>query len=115
MPAFPDSTSSAVSPWSLVALMLLLVGLDLTGSLLAKEWSAARSPWLYVAGAASFVLLFSVFALGLRFAELSTVTFGWIVGVQAGRADHRAGPVRRPPADGKVGGDRVDRRDCRRT
>ena len=30
------------------------------------------------------MLLFTVFALGLRYAELSTVTFGWIIGVQAG-------------------------------
>ena len=83
MTGFPH-TSSAVSPWSLVALMVILAGLDLLGTLLAKEWTSARSPWIFAAGAVAFMLLFTVFALGLRYAELSTVTFGWIIGVQAG-------------------------------
>jgi hypothetical protein len=83
MTGFP-APSSAVSPWSLIMLMVLLAGLDLLGAMLAKEWTSARSPWVFVAGAVSFVLLFAVFALGLRYAELSTVTFGWIIGVQAG-------------------------------
>jgi hypothetical protein len=52
--------------------------------MLAKEWTTARSPWVFAAGAVAFLLLFAVFAFGLRYAELSTVTFGWIIGVQAG-------------------------------
>jgi hypothetical protein len=83
MTGFPH-TSSAVSPWSIVALMVILAGLDLLGTLLAKEWTSGRSPWTFAAGAVAFMLLFTVFALGLRYAELSTVTFGWIIGVQAG-------------------------------
>ncbi len=66
----------------MVVLMLLLAGLDLAGSVLAKEWSNGRGAWLFLGGAGSFLLLFAVFALGLRYAELSTVTFGWIVALQ---------------------------------
>jgi hypothetical protein len=70
--------------WLLVAVMAALGGLDLVGTLLAKEWSAERNPWLFIGGALSFLVLFSTFALGLRVAEMSTVTFGWIVAVQVG-------------------------------
>jgi hypothetical protein len=77
-----EGAQSQVSPVTLVAIMLLLAGLDLVGAIVAKEWTLGRSSWFFVFGAASFVVLFAVYAVGLRYAELSTVTFGWIVGLQ---------------------------------
>lgn len=70
------------SPAAIIGLIVVLAGLDLAGAYLAKEWAGARSIWLFVTGVASFGLLFAVYAIGLRYAELSTVTFGWIVGLQ---------------------------------
>lgn len=77
-----EGAPSQVSPATLVAIMLVLAGLDLVGAIVAKEWTLGRSWWFFVAGVASFVVLFGVYAIGLRYAELSTVTFGWIVGLQ---------------------------------
>ena len=77
-----DGDQSQVSPVTLIVIMLLLAGLDLVGAIVAKEWTLGRSSWFLVAGAMSFVVLFAVYAVGLRYAELSTVTFGWIVGLQ---------------------------------
>jgi hypothetical protein len=77
-----QDASSQVSPVTLIVIMLVLAGLDLVGAIVAKEWTLGRSAWFFVAGAASFVVLFVVYAIGLRYAELSTVTFGWIVGLQ---------------------------------
>jgi hypothetical protein len=77
-----EATPSQISPVTLVVIMLLLAALDLVGAIVAKEWTLGRSSWFFVAGTASFVVLFAVYAVGLRYAELSTVTFGWIVGLQ---------------------------------
>ncbi len=77
-----DGNQAQVSPVTLIVIMLLLAGLDLVGAIVAKEWTLGRSSWFFVAGAMSFVVLFAVYAVGLRYAELSTVTFGWIVGLQ---------------------------------
>ena len=77
-----DGDQSQVSPVTLIVIILLLAGLDLAGSIVAKEWTLGRSSWFFVAGAMSFVVLFAVYAVSLRYAELSTVTFGWIVGLQ---------------------------------
>src|SRR5262245_61038620 len=62
--------------------MLLLAGLDFTGTLLAKEWTVHRAPWQLGAGAMTFVALFAALALGLRYAEMSLLTLGWIVALQ---------------------------------
>jgi hypothetical protein len=64
--------------------MVVLAGLDFAGTVLAKEWTVHRAPWLLVAGAASFVALFVVLVVGLRYAEMSIVVLGWIVVLQAG-------------------------------
>ena len=77
-----QGAQSQISPVTLVVIMLVLAGLDLVGAIVAKEWTLGRSSWFFVAGTASFVILFAVYAVGLRYAELSTVTFGWIVGLQ---------------------------------
>ncbi len=82
MAANSDTSSGTVSTTALVGLVLLLAGLDLIGSMLAKEWGIGRNPWFFGAGAISFVVLFAVYAAGLKYADMSTVTFGWIVVVQ---------------------------------
>lgn len=68
---------------ALIGFMLLLAVLDFAGTMLAKEWTIHRAPWQLVAGAAAFVMLFVVLALGLRYAEMSVITLGWIVVLQA--------------------------------
>jgi hypothetical protein len=73
-----DSTAA------LVATIVVLAALDLAGSLLAKEWTISRHRWIFVLGAVSFLALFATYARALRYAELSTVTFGWIVVLQIG-------------------------------
>lgn len=75
-------TDGGSSTWIVVLVMVLLAGLDLVGAVMAKEWTRGRGAWLFVAGLMSFVVLFVVYAIGLKYAELSTVTFGWIVGLQ---------------------------------
>jgi hypothetical protein len=68
---------------AMIGFMLLLAVLDFAGTMLAKEWTIHRAPWQLVAGAAAFVTLFVVLALGLRYAEMSIITLGWIVVLQA--------------------------------
>ena len=78
------SAAASISPWVFFAVVLLLAGLDLVGAVLAKEWAGDARPWAFAAGAAVFLLLFAVYAVGLKYAEMSTVTFGWIVVLQVG-------------------------------
>lgn len=67
-----------------VGAMIALAGLDFVGSVFAKEWADGKHPLWFLAGLLTFGLLFVVYATSLRFAELSTVTFGWIVLLQVG-------------------------------
>jgi hypothetical protein len=64
--------------------MLALAGLDFLGAMLAKEWVERHHPAYFLAGLLSFGILFAVYAASLKVAELSVVTFGWIVFLQAG-------------------------------
>lgn len=64
--------------------MLALAGLDLIGSIFAKEWTERQQPWLFLAGLATFVVLFVVYAASLKVAELSIVAIGWFVFLQVG-------------------------------
>ncbi len=75
---------TAASPVTLFGAMAALAALDFVGALFAKGWVEHRSPWLFGAGVATFVVLFVVYAHSLEVAELSTVTFGWIVCLQVG-------------------------------
>jgi hypothetical protein len=72
------------SPLLLVGAMVVLAALDFLGAVLAKEWAVERNHWLFAGGLAAFGALFAVYALSLKLAELSTVTFGWIVTLQVG-------------------------------
>ena len=72
------------SPLLLVGAMVLLAALDFIGAVLAKEWATERNHWLFAAGLVAFGALFAVYAVSLKLAELSTVTFGWIITLQVG-------------------------------
>ena len=67
-----------------LAAMLALAALDFLGAVAAKEWSLARHPAWMAAGFACFALLFLVYGASLSYAELSVVTFGWVVFLQVG-------------------------------
>ena len=72
------------SPLLLVGAMVLLAALDFIGAVLAKEWATERNHWLFAGGLVAFGALFAVYAVSLKVAELSTVTFGWIITLQVG-------------------------------
>jgi hypothetical protein len=71
-------------PLLAVAAMVVLAGLDLAGAVLAKNWSDHRSLVSLIGGVAIFAVLFLVYGSSLAYAELATVTFGWIVMLQIG-------------------------------
>jgi hypothetical protein len=80
--------------------MLLLAALDFAAALAAKEWAGHGSArWLLV-GIGCFVALFYVYASSLQYADLATVTMGWIVLLQVGLLvlDHLRYDVSLPPA-----------------
>lgn len=67
-----------------LAAMFALAGLDFVGGLFAKEWAERQHAGFFLAGLLCFGVLFAVYAASLRVAELSVVTFGWIVFLQVG-------------------------------
>ncbi len=67
-----------------LAAMCALAALDLGGTFAAKEAVERRSLLFAGFGVTAFVLLFWVFASSLQYAELTPVTFGWIVILQVG-------------------------------
>ena len=64
--------------------MVVLAGLDLAGAMLAKHWSDHRSLLSLAGGVCVFGLLFVAYGSSLAYADLATVTFGWIVMLQVG-------------------------------
>lgn len=64
--------------------MVALAALDLIGAVFARHWAVHRAPLALVAGAVVFGILFLVYARSLRYAELTTVTIGWVVLLQVG-------------------------------
>jgi len=64
--------------------MILLAVLDLAGSLAAKEAVERKSLALAAVGAGFFLAVFWVYMSSLKVAELSAVTFGWVVILQVG-------------------------------
>lgn len=69
---------------TVVGLTTVLAGLDVVESVLAKEWSLRRNHWLLLAGVATSLVLFALFVVAIRYTEMSTVTLGWVVAMQAG-------------------------------
>jgi uncharacterized membrane protein YdfJ with MMPL/SSD domain len=86
--ALGESVRSGVGalprPLVAVAAMVVLAGLDLVGAVLAKNWSDRGSLISLLGGVAVFGLLFVVYGSSLAYAELATVTFGWVVILQIG-------------------------------
>jgi hypothetical protein len=66
------------------AVIVALAGLDLVGAVLASRWSSDSNPLALALGMLAFGLLFVVYARGLSFATLTTVTLGWVVLLQVG-------------------------------
>jgi hypothetical protein len=64
--------------------MLALAGLDLAGAYCAMRYLHTGHQIWWSVGAISYVFLFGVYAASLRWAELGTVTLGWIVFLQVG-------------------------------
>jgi hypothetical protein len=100
--ALPLVKAPEAWPLSLVAgtAMLALAVLDFAGSLAAKEWADGGSPRWLLAGVGCFLVLFYVYASSLQYADLGTVTMGWIVLLQVGLLvlDHVRYDVSLPPA-----------------
>jgi len=98
----PLVRAPAAWPFAAVAglAMLLLAALDFAGSLAAKEWADGGSPRWLLAGVGCFLVLFYVYASSLQYADLGTVTMGWIVLLQVGLLvlDHLRYDVSLPPA-----------------
>ena len=69
---------------NLTGAVLVMAGLDLAGSVAAKEWTLRRERAWFLAGLACFLVLFAVYAHSLRLAELSLVTIAWVVVLQVG-------------------------------
>ncbi len=67
-----------------IAAIVALGALDLIGAALARSWSEHRSTIALVGGVMVFGLLFVVYGKSLDYAELSTVTIGWVVLLQVG-------------------------------
>ena len=80
MPADRDAAHAL----AMIGFMTLLAGLDFAGTMLAKEWTVHRAPWQLAGGAAAFLALFVALVFGLRYAEMSVLTLGWIVMLQVG-------------------------------
>ena len=68
----------------IVAAVVALGALDLIGAALARSWSEHRSTIALIGGIMVFGLLFIVYGKSLEYAELSTVTIGWVVLLQVG-------------------------------
>ena len=79
-----SATVVAPSPTRAVLAMVALAALDLTGALLARHWATHRSAVALVGGVAVFGLLFVVYGKSLDYAQLTTVTLGWLVLLQLG-------------------------------
>jgi hypothetical protein len=69
---------------ALVGAMTVLAVVDLVGAWLARRWADHGSTAAFVGGLGAFLVLFLVYAKSLKYAELSTVTIGWVVLLQVG-------------------------------
>lgn len=82
------SAASAPASWHVYAVsigaMLLLAVLDFAMAICAKEWTIRRMPLLWVAGLLIALVLYICYARILRTVDLSVVTIGWVIFLQAG-------------------------------
>jgi hypothetical protein len=80
----PTTAAAGSRPSLVVGAMVILATLDLVGAALARHWAIHRAAPAMVLGLGVFAVLFVVYAQSLAYAELTTVTIGWIVLVQVG-------------------------------
>ena len=78
------SSGGTSRPVAAIGAMAVLAVLDLVGAVLARRYADHRSVLALVGGCLVFGLLFWVYGKSLAYAELATVTFGWIVMIQVG-------------------------------
>ncbi|MFI5954211.1 hypothetical protein [Cryptosporangium sp. NPDC051539] len=78
-----DAKALTFSPMGAAAIVAL-AGLDLIGSYCAMRYLDTGHQLWWSAGAIAFLGLFAVYSASLQWAELGTVTLGWIVFVQVG-------------------------------
>lgn len=78
------TSSSTSRPLAAIGAMVVLAALDLVGAVLARRYADHRSVLALIGGCLVFGLLFWVYGKSLAYAELATVTFGWIVMLQVG-------------------------------
>lgn len=64
--------------------MAVLAALDLVGALIARRYAVSHSSLAMAGGCFVFAALFWVYGKSLAYAELATVTLGWIVLLQVG-------------------------------
>src|SRR5689334_24265589 len=83
-----------------VGAMFALAALDLAAAYCAVRYLRTGHWGWWSAGAAGMVVLFAVYAASLEYAELATVTLGWIVILQVGVVvmDRVANGIVLPPA-----------------
>lgn len=67
------------APLLIPAMIVLLAGVDIVAAIAAKSWATNPGVWVFLGGAAVYVLLFWIYAVSLRHGELTTVTVGWVV------------------------------------
>jgi hypothetical protein len=67
-----------------VGAIVVLAALDLVGALLARQWADHHSNVALIGGVAVFGLIFVAYGKSLDYAELGTVTIGWVVLLQIG-------------------------------
>lgn len=63
----------------LPVLVVVLAGIDLVAGVIGKSWAASHSAWTMAAGCVLYGVLFWLYAISLRYGELSTVTIAWVV------------------------------------
>lgn len=76
--------SPTARPIVAIGAMVALAGLDLLGTLFARRYADHRSVLALAGGCCVFALLFWVYGASLAYAEMVTVTFGWIAMLQVG-------------------------------
>jgi hypothetical protein len=77
-------STSTSHPMLAVLAIAALAALDLLGAVFARRYADQRSVLALVGGCLIFGLLFWVYGRSLAYAELATVTFGWVVLLQIG-------------------------------
>ena len=78
------SQTTSIRPLAAIGAMAALAALDLVGAVLARRYADHRSVLALIGGCVVFGALFWVYGRSLAYAELATVTFGWIVMLQIG-------------------------------